>query len=245
MCGRLVVSNTTDELLSVFDATGGDFQDWNPSWNIKPTQTIPVVLHSATGSEEAVRRLEPARWSLTPSWSKELTTKFPTFNARSEGITEKATWRGPVKTHRALVPASGYYEWKTDPVTKKKTPFYIHSPNDEVLALAGLYSWWKDHSKADDDPTRWTLTATILTSSAVDELLHIHDRNPVPLPQDWWGDWLNPELVGDQHVIDTAIQAALPVAAALTVVEVAALPSNGDGPSLTSAVKTTPKASSE
>ncbi|WP_146070041.1 SOS response-associated peptidase [Cryobacterium sp. Y29] len=45
MCGRLVVPNTIDELLSVFDAVGGDFHDWHPSWNIKPTQTIPVVIH--------------------------------------------------------------------------------------------------------------------------------------------------------------------------------------------------------
>jgi putative SOS response-associated peptidase YedK len=101
--------------------------------------------------------------------------------------------------------------------------------------LAGLYSWSKDHSKADDDPTLWALTAEILTSSAVDELLHIHDRNPVPLLRDWWDDWLNPELVGDRYFVDAAIQAALPVAAALIVVEVIPLPSKGDGPSQTSA----------
>lgn len=59
----------------------------------------------------------------------------------------------PSKRTRALVPVYGYYEWKTDPTMKKKTPFYIHSPNDELLAFAGLYSWWKDHSKADDAPT--------------------------------------------------------------------------------------------
>ena len=69
----------------------------------------------------------------------------------------------------------------------------------------------------------WTLTATILISSAVDELLHIHDRNPVPLPRDWWEDRLNPELIGDQHFVDAAVQAALPVAAALDVVDVAPL----------------------
>ncbi|WP_104200757.1 SOS response-associated peptidase family protein [Cryobacterium sp. Y29] len=124
MTGRLVVSNTTSELLSVFDATGGDLHDWHPSWNIKPTETVPVIIHSATDGDEAVRRLESARWSLTPSWSTELKTKFPTFNARAEGITDKATWRGPIKTHRALVPATGYYEWQTDLTTKKKTPFY-------------------------------------------------------------------------------------------------------------------------
>ncbi|WP_104199038.1 SOS response-associated peptidase [Cryobacterium sp. Y29] len=181
----------------------------------------------------AVGRVELARWSLTPSWSRELKIKFPTVNARSEGITDKATWRGPVKTHRALIPVTGYYEWQTDPTTKKKkTPFYIHSATDEVLAFAGLYSWWKDPAKAAEDPTLWTLTATILTSSAVDELLHIHDRNPVPLPRDWWDDWLDPDLVGDQHFVDAAIHAALPVAAQLDIIEVAPLPPNHDGADL-------------
>lgn len=56
-------------------------------------------------------------------------------------------YRRRVHTHRALLPVAGYYEWNTGPNTKK-TPFYIHSPNDELLALAGVYSWWKDHSAA-------------------------------------------------------------------------------------------------
>jgi len=226
------MSKDTDDLITEFVATGGDFRDWRPGWNFKPTNLVPVVIDSAKGDADAVRRLELARWSLTPSWSKELKTKFPTFNARSEGITDKATWKGPVKSHRALVPATGYYEWQTDPDTKKKTPYYIHAPKDELLVFAGLYSWWKDRSKAEDDPDLWTLTATILTSSAVDELVQIHDRNPVPLPRQWWDDWLDPTIEGDQHFVDAAVQAALPVAASLEIREVAPLPAKGDGPEL-------------
>ncbi|MCU1405774.1 MAG: putative response-associated peptidase [Glaciihabitans sp.] len=236
MCGRFSMSKETDDLIDEFVAEGGDFRAWRPGWNIKPTNVIPVVITSAKGEDAPVRRLEPARWSLTPSWSKELATKFPTFNARSEGITDKATWKGPVKSHRALVPATGYYEWKTDADTKKKTPFYISAPNDELMVFAGLYSWWKDRSKAEDDPTLWTLTATILTSSAVDELVGIHDRNPVPLPRDWWDDWLDPTIEGDQHFVDAAVQAAMPVASSLEVRQVAPLPARGDGPELTEPV---------
>jgi putative SOS response-associated peptidase YedK len=236
MCGRFTMAKETDDLISEFVAEGGDFRDWRPGWNIKPTDVIPVVITSAKGEGEPVRRLEPARWSLTPSWSRELKTKFPTFNARSEGIIEKATWKGPVKSHRALVPATGYYEWTTDPVTKKKTPFYISAPKDELVVFAGLYSWWKDRSKAEDDPALWTLTATILTSAAVDELVGIHDRNPVPLPRSWWDDWLDPTIEGDQHFVDAAVQAALPVASTLQVREVAPIPFTGDGPELTAPV---------
>lgn len=76
-----------------------------PAWNIKPTTRVPVVLESAKGEGDPVRRLEAGRWSLTPSYSKELKTKFATFNARSETAAEKATFRGSVKSKRAILPA--------------------------------------------------------------------------------------------------------------------------------------------
>jgi putative SOS response-associated peptidase YedK len=231
MCGRFAMNQSTDELISAFVAEGGDFRDWRPSYNIAPTQTIPVLIHSAKGGDEAVRRLEPARWSLVPPWSKELKLKYPTFNARSEGIASKATWKGPLRSHRALIPASGYYEWQTFS-DGTKVPHFIHDPAGEPLVLAGLYSWWKDHSKADDDPDSWTLTATILTSDAVDELLHIHDRNPVMLPESWWDRWLDPKVEGNQELVDAAVQAALPLASALEVYAVAPLPFRGDGAAL-------------
>jgi putative SOS response-associated peptidase YedK len=103
MCGRFAMNKETDELITDFVAEGGDFRDWRPGYNIAPTDTIPVVIQSAKGGDEAVRRLEPARWSLVPSWSKELKLRYPTFNARSENIATKATWKGPLKSHRALV----------------------------------------------------------------------------------------------------------------------------------------------
>jgi putative SOS response-associated peptidase YedK len=231
MCGRFAMDKGTDELIAEFTAVGGDFRDWLPGWNIRPTQTIAVVLDSSKGGEETLRRLEPARWSITPGWSKTLATKFSFFNARSEGITEKSTWRSLVKSQRAIVPVTGYYEWQTDPDTKKKTPFYIHPADGELMFLAGLYSWWKDPAKAEDDPDLWTLTATILTSDAVGTLAKIHDRNPVPLPREWVDDWLNPELEGDQSFVDAAVAAAHPVAEALLIRQLA--PLNGDGPELT------------
>ncbi|MGN8027909.1 hypothetical protein [Microbacterium sp. 22242] len=48
-----------------------------------------------------------------------------------------------------------------------------------MLGLVGLYSWWCDHTKDDEDPDRWILTATTLTSDVVHTLEGVHDRNPV------------------------------------------------------------------
>jgi putative SOS response-associated peptidase YedK len=225
MCGRFAMDKGTDELIEEFVAVGGDFQDWRPGWNIRPTDPIAVVVASSKGSEsgEPFRRLEPARWSLTPGWSKTLKMKVPTFNARSEGITEKASFKAAIRSKRALIPATGYYEWQTDPVTKKKTPYYIRPADGELLVFAGIYSWWKDHSLAEDDPKLWTLTVTMLTADAVHTLDHIHDRNPVPLPRELWSDWLDPRIEGDQSFVDAAVSAAVPVAEALEIIPIPAV----------------------
>lgn len=226
------MSQEADDLIQEFVAEGGDFRDWRPGYNIRPTDTVATVIRSSTGSGNSIRRLEPARWSLTPSWSKTLKTSYPTFNARSEGITEKATWRACVRQQRALVVADGYYEWQTDPITKLKTPYYLSPADGQLLAFAGLYNWWKNPALSDGDPRQWILTTTILTSDAVDELVHIHDRNPVPLPRGWWDRWLDPSVIGDQGLVDAAVEAALPVAEKLDVRRVAPLPPNGDGADL-------------
>jgi len=236
MCGRFAVDSEINELIEEFVATGGELNDWRPSYNIRPTDPVPIVLESnKTG--EVVRRLELARWSLVPSFSKELKLKYPTFNARSEDVAAKSSYKSSVVSKRAIIPASGYYEWRT--VGKTKTPFYIHDPSGD-LAFAALYSWWHNHALADDDPARWVLTATILTMPAVPHLAEIHDRNPVPLPRSWWDDWLSTEIVGDQGFVDAAVAASGSVAESLAFHQVA--PLGEEGPSLIAPVAAGPVA---
>jgi putative SOS response-associated peptidase YedK len=104
-----------------------------------------------------------------------------------------------------------------------KVPHYIHS--DKTLAFAGLYSWWR---AAETDP--WMLTATILTMPTVPELSAIHDRNPVPIPKEFWATWLDPKTSGTQELVNAAVQAAIPVAAGLK--EYRVNPIKGNGPEL-------------
>ncbi len=222
MCGRFALDDKVNALIEEYVAAGGDYRQWAGSWNIKPTTQIPILFED----EEHGHRSELARWSLVAPWAKDLSQKFPTFNARSENITEKATWKNPVKTKRAIVPATGYFEWVTE--AKTKTPNFIYDPAGEMLGFAGLYSWWKDPSKEEDDA--WLLSTTILTMATVPELAHLHDRNPVTLPRDFWDEWTSPTTVGDQTLVDAAVAAAIPVASALTSHQVA--PLTGNDPSL-------------
>lgn len=222
MCGGYALAEPTEVLEDVFhvDVVGENLPV--PSWNIRPTNQVAIVVDTIDAqSSTQLRRLESARWSLIPSWVKGEPPKFSTFNARSEDAAAKASWRDAVKSKRCLVPASGYFEWVVEDGVK--VPHYIHS--DHLIAFAGLYSWWR---AAESDP--WMLTATILTMPTVPELAAIHDRNPVPLPEQYWDEWLNPATVGTQELVNAAVAAAIPVASGLS--EYAVNPLRGNGPDL-------------
>ncbi|TSI12424.1 SOS response-associated peptidase [Brevibacterium aurantiacum] len=221
MCGRYTLDVSSAELGRMLEADVA--AEWTASWNIKPTQRVPAFFETITDDGEITRKGEIARWSLLPPWAESTKLKFPTFNARSEGPASKNTWRGPIKHSRAILPATGYYEWKTE--GKTKTPNYIHLPDDPLL-FAGLYSWWRP--KGSDDA--WTLTTTIVTRPSTGDVAELHDRAPVILPPDFVDEWVDAGTEGDQTLVDAAVAASTPQLEQLEFHEVAKL--TGDGPEL-------------
>lgn len=231
MCGRFVVANVGSELVGVLrvDVTGDDLPA--PSFNVAPTATAAIVLDSAK-TEPPTRRLEPARWGLVPSWAKDVKVGARAFNARAEELEDKPMFRGALAKRRAIVPATGYYEWKT--TGDEKVPHYIHPADGSPLFFAGLYEWWKDPTLADDDPARWTLSFTILTRDSIGRLGSIHDRMPLFMDPDHADAWLDPTTDNVRDVLDAAIDAAPEVAATLDdhVVAKAVGNTRNDGPEL-------------
>ncbi|WP_454294045.1 SOS response-associated peptidase [Salana multivorans] len=159
----------------------------------------------ASDAERLTRELHVARWGLLPSWSKGPSGKgAPLFNARLESVADKPAFARSLLTRRCLVPADGYFEWRKNEAAHPeqvkagtmpaKTPFFITDPTGATLAFAGLYSWWRDPTKAEDDPERWVLSSTILTQKARDGLESIHDREPVILSRESIAAWLDPSI---------------------------------------------------
>jgi putative SOS response-associated peptidase YedK len=212
MCGRFVVAKAGNELVNELrvDLVADELPA--PSYNVAPTDPVAIVLDSAK-TEPPTRRLEPARWGLVPSWAKDLSIGARAFNARSEELEEKRMFQSALQKRRAIIPSSGYYEWKLQ--DGAKVPHFIHPEDGSPLLFAGLYEWWKDPQKTGDDPSRWVLSFTILTRDAIGALGSIHARMPVFLDVDHADAWLDPTVDYPRDVLDAAVDAAPYVAETL------------------------------
>jgi len=219
MCGRYASFREAQDLADAFAVAPPDVAEdarlLPPSWNLAPTDPVRVVVEREDEGE--VRRsLRVVRWGLVPGWAKDPSVGSRMINARVETLTTKPAFRKAAASRRCLVPAEGYYEWQEreaasgagGPATKgsrkqPKQPFWIHPADGGTLAFAGLYEFWRDRSRADDDPLRWLVTMTIVTGGAVTDdpaIAAIHDRRPVILPPDLWDAWLDPTVTDPGRV---------------------------------------------
>ncbi len=203
MCGRYAASRDKATLVREFDVVAAPAAELPADYNVAPTKQVYTVVDRAPGSEpDAPRReLAVARWGLVPSWAKDPAVGSRMINARVETLTQKPAYRRAVSRRRCLLPADGYYEWYEPPDgplgrggRPVKQPFYIHPADGSVLAMAGLYEFWRDPDLPREDPAAWLWTVTVITTSASDDLGRIHDRMPMCVRPDDWGAWLDPAL---------------------------------------------------
>jgi putative SOS response-associated peptidase YedK len=212
MCGRYASARKRIELLEEFSVERDRVTEpLQPDYNVAPTKPVYAVLtprprtggrpadsaepQQETPADDVPRReLRVVRWGLVPFWAKDVSIGSRLINARSETISEKPAFKRAFARRRCLLPADGYYEWQKPAAAEgaAKQPFYITRSDGGPLAFAGLYELWRDKSVPDGDPDAWLWTATVITTSAPDELGRIHDRMPMVIDPRSWADWLDP-----------------------------------------------------
>lgn len=215
MCGRFVLAQTTADLVALFDIDepGADLPE--PSWNIAPTQRIAVVAESMKGVEEGSpprRRLAGARWGLVPRSAADPSAGPPLINARIESVAEKPSFRESYGARRAIIPASGWYEWQGG-ADDTRSPVYVSPGEGSLVLFAGLYEWWRSRESG----APWLLSATIMTRPSAGALADVHERMPVLLQPELIEDWLDPVTPGDGELLRTTAEGAAELAEELTV----------------------------
>lgn len=195
MCGRFALTATPDQV-SVFLAVM-DVEDFPPRFNIAPTQPVLMVIAGpprAPGSNLPDRRCQLVRWGLIPAWSKDPRGLSVLFNARSEEVAERASFKTALRHRRTLVPASGFYEWRT--VGKSKQAFFLKPRHGGLVAFAGLMETFADPNGSEID------TGTILTTAASPDLASIHHRMPVIVRSEDFARWLDCRRLEPRDVRD-------------------------------------------
>jgi putative SOS response-associated peptidase YedK len=131
MCGRARLSSDVSEIKLVFSIPPHrPTPNIAPSWNVAPTDPLPVVRYDTRAGE---RSLDVMRWGLVPFWTKDI-------NIGSANINRPA-FREAFQRRRCLVPVDNFYEWKKTATGKQ--PYHIALADRGLMALAGLWENWR------------------------------------------------------------------------------------------------------
>jgi putative SOS response-associated peptidase YedK len=218
MCGRYASSRKPEDLVEEFEVDDIRVdKELAADYNIAPTKDVYAVMErtgrDAPEDAPAERRLTVVRWGLVPSWAKDPAIGNRMINARMETLAEKPAFKRAFAKRRCLLPADGYFEWYPTQQKGKsgkplKQPFFIHPADGGVVAMAGLYEIWRNKEVAEDEPGAFMWTATVITTSAEDDLGRIHDRMPMLVEKERYAAWLDPNVTETDQLKELLVPAA-------------------------------------
>lgn len=199
MCGRFALAASPEQLARQFELPL-PVPELQPRYNIAPTQAVAVIRIDAT--PERKRELGITQWGLVPGWAKDPSIGSRMINARAETLAEKPSFRNAFRRRRCLIPATGFYEWRSTP-DKKKQPYFIRpssgpqntTPDQSteaaqapgLFAFAGLWEVWFSQDGSE------VQSCTIITTAANTIMQSLHHRMPVILEPQEYAGWLDPD----------------------------------------------------
>lgn len=228
MCGRFVASRPVWDIADLLEVDDVEVPEelLQPRFNISPQAGVLAVANRRVkrpegelegGGETADplfrRRLTVYHWGLVPSWAKDPSVGFKSFNARAESLADRPAFRSALAKRRCLVPADAFYEWEKVPGRAQapsakggaRLPWLFRPADGGPLVFAGLWEAWRAQpgdgsigTSAPHDETEgwhgdWLLSCSIITTTSNDQVARIHDRMPVVVPPEDWSTWLEAE----------------------------------------------------
>ena len=187
MCGRFTQAMSWRRIHGLYQMPRQvPLLNLQPRYNGCPTQEFLSI--QLDGSERSAAKL---RWGLIPSWARDAKMGVRCINARAETVHRLPAFRAAFRRRRCLVPADGWFEWKSE--GSGKQPYFISAPDDEPLSFAGLWERWEGAGEALE-------TFTIITTGASGTLADIHDRQPSVIRPEDFDEWLAPDTTEDRRL---------------------------------------------
>jgi len=171
MCGRFFLDTDPRDIMEHYNAPPPEL--FTARYNIAPT--TPILAFNQG-------RFDLYRWGLVPAWAKDVSIGNRMFNARAETVAEKPSFRNAYRRRRCLVPASGFYEWRSE--NGRKQPYLCHIDR-QLFSMAGIWEHWQD---GDGNELQ---SCAILTTQAKGRMQELHERMPVYIAPVDYATWLD------------------------------------------------------
>jgi putative SOS response-associated peptidase YedK len=204
MCFNISIVSSIDEIEQQFNAEFHTDFSFESKKHISAftNPIIPVI------TSENINEIQPLQWGLIPHWVKNSQQaneiRRMTYNAKSETVHKKPSFRDAFKKNRCLVIADGFYEWQS--TSSGKICHFIKSNDSDIFAFAGIFSEWTDKSNGE-----CIKSVSILTQSANPLMAEIHNikkRQPLILNHEHKSKWLNGNT-GFGYILDSAFNVDL------------------------------------
>jgi len=182
-----------EELISLFpiDESEAAVTDSHP---VVPSRQVLAIVR-----DQGKNHLKRLHWGLVPFWAKDTGMGSRLINARAETLATKPSFKNAFKLRRCLIPAEGFYEWKTEKAGKQL--IYLTLPDSRPFAFAGIWERWEDPANAH----AIYLSCAIITTAASRSVAPVHHRMPVILDPGAYTTWLNPEN-RDTRALETILK---------------------------------------
>ncbi len=181
MCGRYYIDDSLYAELQGAMFAGFDYGKKESSRRvIYPSMQVPILSKVV---DDFV--LQPMNWGYVNHENSGLI-----INARAESILEKPMFQAGIRSHRVVVPATGFYEWNS----RKEKRTFVRA-DQKRLYMAGI-----------SDIQEQNLRFCIVTTQANASMIGTHDRMPLILEEEQVQDWLRSEQGYRQILEQTPVQ---------------------------------------
>lgn len=182
MSDRFVLHASKEIIEEIFNVSSGRNDYFEPDYNITPGTLLPVVYREADK-----RKIHGFHWGMIPEGAQDEKEGLEHLNVPVEDLKKDKRLARAFENRRCIVPANGFYKWKTS--RKKSTPFYIRLLSNDVMGLAGIYSIWKSGSGRD------VYSFSLLTTESNALVQPVDSRMPAILRPENFDIWLSKEKV--------------------------------------------------
>ena len=204
MCYNIAITSKKLEIENQLDKKFDNRLNFVPKKHISAfsNSKIPVI------TSNNVNKIQLYHWGLIPNWAMDFNNadilRKMTYNARSETMKEKPTFKDLIEYNKCIITLNGFYEWKKTPYGK--ICYYITSSDNTLLSLARIWFSWFDKSS-----TQFINTVSIITQNANEMMSKIHNvkkRQPVIISKLNYENWINSRL-DFQHILDESFNTHL------------------------------------